>query len=173
MKIECLIRRKNGSVVDMGDAMEYHFQPNDLGAHVADVDDETHVATLLAHPEGYRLYNGESPAAAPKSAPAPAKVIDSEPPRTDTGEIDYDALLGDDDRARAVFETVMGRPANPRAGTETVVKHIRKALTPVTPPVETDPVIPDDNTSPLTAAEGDIGGADEDEDGETEQTDAD
>ena len=55
MDIESKLKREGGSRIQLG-ATEYHFAPGDDGAHVAAVDDDEHVATLLAIPEGFRIY---------------------------------------------------------------------------------------------------------------------
>lgn len=48
MKIECKIRRNDGSTVVLGDKT-YRFLPDESGRHVADVDDEAHIDILLAN----------------------------------------------------------------------------------------------------------------------------
>lgn len=55
MKIECKLKRDGGSKIDL-DNTEYHFAPGADGAHVAEVEDDEHVARFLAIPEGYRIY---------------------------------------------------------------------------------------------------------------------
>lgn len=58
MKIECILKRHGGTRVELG-SMEYHFEPLDDGAHVAEVDDEAHVDRFLSIGEAYKLYRGE------------------------------------------------------------------------------------------------------------------
>lgn len=58
MKIECKLKRNGGSKVDI-DGIEYHFEPLNDGAHVADVEDKDHIDRFLAISEGYRVYHGE------------------------------------------------------------------------------------------------------------------
>lgn len=53
--IQCLLVRKGGSHVELGDDV-YHFTPNDNGDHVCAVEHDAHISTLLAIPEAYRLY---------------------------------------------------------------------------------------------------------------------
>jgi hypothetical protein len=91
MDIECKIKREGGTHVDMGSA-QYHFTPNDDGAHVAEVLDEAHQDRFLSIPEAYRLYRG-TPAAAPVSAPAVVKAAEPAP----------EVLLGSDNHP-ASFE---------------------------------------------------------------------
>lgn len=62
MKIESLIRRKEGTIVQFDDAT-YHFKPleND-DRHQANVPVEAHIRRLLSIPEGYQPLEGEVPA---------------------------------------------------------------------------------------------------------------
>lgn len=53
--IECLIKRHNGSIIELGDS-KYHFKSNGAGDHVCDVDNEGHAAILLAIDTAYRPY---------------------------------------------------------------------------------------------------------------------
>lgn len=61
MKIECLIRRKKGTLVEFkADGAAYHFTPDEEGRHVADVDNEKHAERLLSiKPEAYIKYGTE------------------------------------------------------------------------------------------------------------------
>lgn len=66
MKIECILKREGGSVVDLG-GIEYHFEPLADGAHVADVEDKAHIDRFLSISEGYKLYHGkDTPKGEPK-----------------------------------------------------------------------------------------------------------
>jgi hypothetical protein len=68
--IECLIRRPHGTVVTLGeDENEYHFQPNEHGAHVCAVEDSDHAQRLLSIREAYALYE---PGAKPGKIKKPA-----------------------------------------------------------------------------------------------------
>lgn len=58
MKIQCILERKGGSRIDLG-TMEYHFEPLDDGAHVAEVEIEAHIDRLLSIPESFRVYHGK------------------------------------------------------------------------------------------------------------------
>lgn len=65
MKIESIIKRPGGTVIDM-DAPKraYKFVPEDgvhESPHVADVDVESHARALLRIREGFRLVEGEAP----------------------------------------------------------------------------------------------------------------
>lgn len=59
MIIECLLKRLGGSHVELGDKV-YHFAPNDKEHHVCAVEQEDHISTLLAIPEGYRQYGAKA-----------------------------------------------------------------------------------------------------------------
>lgn len=67
--IECKLLREGGSFVLLG-TTEYHFAPQEDGAHVAFVKDEEHVDILLSIREAYRLYRGAAKAQAQVEAPA-------------------------------------------------------------------------------------------------------
>lgn len=71
MKIECLIHRPGGTIIDMIDGTVYHFAPQEDGRHVADVENPEHIQVFLAVPEGYRiLRDGPEPVATVKAPPA-------------------------------------------------------------------------------------------------------
>lgn len=55
MKIECLIRRKKGTLVEFkADGAAYHFMPDEEGRHVAEVDNKKHIQLFLSvEPETY------------------------------------------------------------------------------------------------------------------------
>lgn len=55
MLIESIIRRPKGTHVDLGDGVTYSFLPDEAGRHVAEVDDDEHIAAFLRISEGYRL----------------------------------------------------------------------------------------------------------------------
>lgn len=60
MLIESIIRRPKGTKIDLG-RYSYHFLPDEQGRHVAEVDNETDVANLLAIKEGFRPADGSMP----------------------------------------------------------------------------------------------------------------
>lgn len=87
MKIQCILERKGGTITDIG-GVEYHFEPLEDGAHVADVENEAHIDRFLSISESFRVYRGKgSPtgkptliadpasSAEPASAEAPAKRL--------------------------------------------------------------------------------------------------
>lgn len=119
MLIESKIRRAAGTRVDFGTAV-YHFLPDDLGRHVANVEDEGHLSRLLAISEGYRVAGPTSAAAAPIAAVAtlpdiaPPEVVAAPPSAIpvvatvvdDESGADEDADGGDGDAnaASAAFQ---------------------------------------------------------------------
>lgn len=54
MEIECILHRKDGTVVELG-GVEYHFKPRPDGRHIAVVEDEDHIGRFLSISEGYRI----------------------------------------------------------------------------------------------------------------------
>lgn len=54
MKIECILHRKGGTVVELP-GKSYHFTPQEDGKHVAEVTIEAHIERFLSIPEAYRL----------------------------------------------------------------------------------------------------------------------
>lgn len=74
MMIESLIRRANGTLVTLG-GVKYHFVPDGDGRHVAEVENEEHMAKFLAVPTGYRLVLGS----APKKPVVDPNIVDPAP----------------------------------------------------------------------------------------------
>lgn len=67
MKIQCILERKGGTIAELG-GIEYHFEPLEDGAHVAEITNEAHIDRFLSIPEAYKIYHGELE---PKGKPAP------------------------------------------------------------------------------------------------------
>jgi hypothetical protein len=61
MKIQSLIKRKNGSKILLG-STTYEFKPDAEGNHVCEVTDKAHIQRLLAITEGY-VEHGKQPKA--------------------------------------------------------------------------------------------------------------
>lgn len=82
MIIESIIRRAEGTKVQLGDDI-YHFFTHMKGSasHVCEVTDEDHIQTFLAIKEGYRIFKQPKPAAEPKKAEAQpaAAPVDEKP----------------------------------------------------------------------------------------------
>ncbi len=53
MKIESIIKRPGGTKVTMGKTL-YHFKPDEKDQHVAEVEDQGHIAVFLGITDGYR-----------------------------------------------------------------------------------------------------------------------
>jgi hypothetical protein len=54
MKIECVLKRKGGTHVEMP-GKKYHFAAQDDGRHIAEVENTDHIERFLAIPEAYRI----------------------------------------------------------------------------------------------------------------------
>ena len=151
--IECMLIRKGGTQVDMGDKTIYHFKDDGTGAHVATISNPEHIGILLGIREAYRVYGaaaaeaavGIAPAAtamiqpapiaaiaapaivAPVIAPAPAIVPapapSIDPPTTLNAQLGLDANM-DIDQLRAVFLQEVGREPSARAKPETMIAQI-------------------------------------------------
>ncbi len=82
MKIECILKRQGGTVVDLG-GKTYHFKPQDDGAHVAEVADDEHAEKLLAVSEAYQPYGDgfqlDADANLPATSPKPRKKATAAP----------------------------------------------------------------------------------------------
>lgn len=79
MKIESIIRRPNGTIVNMdAPARTYHFKPEgDSPEHIAQVDIEDHARSFLRITEGYRLVDGEMLPDTIRSAIEDVKLVGS------------------------------------------------------------------------------------------------
>ena len=131
--IESIIKRKAGTKIDFPTA-SYHFKPNDEGAHVAEVEDEAHIARLLSIPEGYRLYQGiaakpastetsepVTPAAAPEvTGAAPPAAVTPPEALAATLEAAQAALEG----ARALYIQAFGKKPHHTWGVEKIKAEI-------------------------------------------------
>ena len=143
MKIECLRRRPNGTVVTIG-TETYHFKPEEEGKdgpHVADVTIKAHLARFLDIKEGYRRLPGEKPVKVDDTKPV--VVADSSPDNTDPdsdqdqdqdvedeeGEKQPDELTEDMDDGIlcAIFEKEVGRKPSPKAKSDTMIAQIKAA----------------------------------------------
>lgn len=70
MLIQCLIPRRTGTPVTLGDGTKIVFKPNEQDDHVADVKDKAHIKQLLGHKGVYRPYNAEESALEKEEAEA-------------------------------------------------------------------------------------------------------
>ena len=167
--IECVIKRKGGTTIDMGDGMEYDFQPNSSGAHVCEIDDPAHIKTLLTI-DCYQIYGSGTTPAAPKS---PARVISAAAgfPTLEDGTPDLKALEGDPEAARRAFESILGKPAHPKAKHETVMRRLTEATAERAEPPRIEPVIPDDGIAPEDVLHTDHVQTDDDDMGDDDEGD--
>lgn len=88
MQIECILIRKGGTTVTLGEN-EYHFAPDaeSGGAHVATITDRDHIQRLLCIPEAYRIF-GEAIVSPeiPKGPPDVPEMPEPETPEPDGDE---------------------------------------------------------------------------------------
>ena len=138
--IECLLKRKGGSLVTMADGTEYHFAPNLKDRHVAVVANDDHAHRLLSISEGYRLVGAvpQEPSAPqvvePEANVEPAPIVSPAPDLADgnipapTAPASISGLVLTDDTPietiREVFEAEVGRKPSPRAKAETLIAQI-------------------------------------------------
>lgn len=126
MLIESKIRRLAGTRVDFGTAT-YHFRPDALGRHVANVDDEDHLSRLLSITEGFRVaapVAAEAPVqpapAALEPAPAPsAPVTASEPVNATVSTIPVIDVIEDEGEEQESTETDEGEDGSEETGAPT------------------------------------------------------
>lgn len=153
MKIECLRRRPNGTVVTIG-TETYHFKPEEEGKdgpHVAPVTIKAHLARFLDIKEGYRRLPGEKPVKddTPAQGNTPSGNDGSTNTNTDpdAGNAGNQKTAGsgegngddgtdgnkqpveltegmDDGILRAIFEKEVGRKPSPKAKPDTMIAQI-------------------------------------------------
>lgn len=75
MKIECKLKRAGGTVAEL-EGVEYHFAPQDDGAHVVEIENVEHIERFLAIPSAYGIYMADSPKTLPKPV---AAAVDQQP----------------------------------------------------------------------------------------------
>lgn len=104
MDIQCLLIRKGGTFAEFG-GKEYHFAPNDLGDHVAHVDDDAAISRFLSiDPPAYRIYRRTADAqAAPAVDETPVAPVqaatDADPAGANTDQSPDPASSGQDDES--------------------------------------------------------------------------
>ncbi|QRE00595.1 hypothetical protein [Pseudomonas phage Itty13] len=86
MKIESIIRRKNGTRVELDDQV-YHFKPTpEDERHLAEVSIRAHIQRFLSIPEGFQPAEIDETQASPAPAPVqqpPAPPVQASPLNTD------------------------------------------------------------------------------------------
>lgn len=134
MKIECKIRRQGGSVITL-DGKRYHFAPDDLGRHVAEVTHQAHIDRFLEIP-GYREVadDGEAPATAtteaetltpeePELEPEPVEEPEEPGEPEEPEEDDEERAL---ETARQAYREAFGKKPNARMHADTMWERIAK-----------------------------------------------
>ncbi len=124
MKIECKIRRQGGSLITL-DGERYHFAPDDLGRHVAEVTQQAHIDRFLEIP-GYREVadDGEAPATATTEAETLAPEEPEEPGEPEEpDEDDEERAL---ETARQAYREAFGKKPNARMHADTMWERIAK-----------------------------------------------
>lgn len=142
--IESIIKRPGGSTVTLGD-IDYRFEPDHQGRHVAVVENPVHIDRLLSIREGFRLLEAAPKANAP--APVAAGAMQAAPvqqatPAPVTTEPEGDEGRGDDSdkkpegaadgaledmslsQIREVFKVELGRNPSPKSIKETLIAQI-------------------------------------------------
>lgn len=100
MDVECILRRTGGTEVEM-EGTKYHFLPNTeyKGAHVAAVENKTHLSRFLGIPEAYRLADDKAEPPAPPAEPVTRNEgfdpLDL-PDAPDAPEASDEPVMGDD-----------------------------------------------------------------------------
>ncbi|MND20862.1 hypothetical protein D3C76_48000 [compost metagenome] len=140
MKIESIIRRKNGTRVELDDSV-YHFKPSDTDErHLCDVTIKAHVQRFLSITEGYQpaelseeqkvaplpVHVEEvQPVVTPAAVPAPESVAEqgsttaTDLADDDEKESDAPAEL-DRDSLAAEYEQKMGRKPHHKLSAERI-----------------------------------------------------
>lgn len=139
--IESIIKRPGGSTVTLGD-IDYRFEPDHQGRHVAVVENPVHIDRLLSIREGFRLLEAAPKGNAP--APVPAGAMQAAPvaPAIQPSEPEGDEGRGDDAdkepegaadgaledmslaQVREVFKVELGRNPSPKSIKETLIAQI-------------------------------------------------
>jgi hypothetical protein len=99
MRIECILKRHGGTHIQLH-GMEYHFEPLEDDAHVAEVSDESHIDMLLAIPEGYKVYHGKL---SPKGKARQIGELTQPAPKA-TAKANQSAFLNGSDQHQSQYE---------------------------------------------------------------------
>lgn len=131
MLIVSKIKRSPGTFITMQDGTRYAFMPNEIGDHVAEVENPAHIERLLSITEGYGIYSGEiipgnvmNAALADSSSDDEAEDDDSDDddtsPEPEDMPLEHMTLTD----LQATFERELGRKPHHRAGTEKLIEDI-------------------------------------------------
>jgi hypothetical protein len=121
MIIECILRRSGGTKIDIF-GQDYDFQPNEQGAHVAEVADEQAIERLLSITEAYREYGVQASVKTEQGDDEPTDylITNVDGSDLDLGKFEKEDLIkfaeanniridkrkNRDDLAKAIFEAV-------------------------------------------------------------------
>jgi hypothetical protein len=97
MKIECKLKRAGGTVAEL-EGVEYHFAPQDDGAHVVEIENVEHIERFLSIPSAYCIYGVSR---APAGAGRRSGRRGSGKTRFD-GDINGDGVVDDKDERAAL-----------------------------------------------------------------------
>lgn len=97
MKIECKLKRAGGTVAEL-EGVEYHFAPQDDGAHVVEIENVEHIERFLSIPSAYGIYGVSRQAA----APAPAEEVAEDTEDEIDGDLNGDGVVDDKDERAAL-----------------------------------------------------------------------
>ena len=135
MIIESLIRRKGGSIVELGQEV-YHFLPNEHEHHVCTVVNETHVKALLAITEGFAPFGARQVSNADRSQkPAAEPVATVADEGDEQAAADVMSLVASDEETAslheltkeqltALYEQKFGKKPHWRSGADKLIKDL-------------------------------------------------
>lgn len=115
MKIECKLKRQGGSLVTLG-GKEYHFTPDQLDRHVAEVTDEAHIERFLEIPQ-YREIKDDAPAKVEPTTSGDTLTPQDED--GDEGELDIE-------QARQAYFDAFGKKPHHAMHADTMYERIEK-----------------------------------------------
>lgn len=120
MLIRCKIKRPGGSRVTLG-SERYHFAPDDLGRHVAEVTNEAHIERLLSIPAYEAVEDDVAADVAPTqdSGTLAPQGEDETPTREALSDEEMELEL-----ARSAYLEKFGKAAHPRAHASTLWQRI-------------------------------------------------
>lgn len=159
MKIRCKIMRSGGSRIPMPgptpEGIEYHFCPNNMGDHVAEVEDLAHIQRFLSIPEGYEPY-GEDAVAETEQIVAEVNDLSDFEKRIIVQGGDLDKMTVEE--LREEYHRVFGHAAPPLVRYDTLLRKLTAARLPefnITPklptPTEGDGEVADGLPTPPAA----------------------
>lgn len=135
--IRCTLIRAGGTRENI-DGINYHFQPDELGNHIATVTEPAHIKRFLSITEAYEFFgqaSAETAIGATLAAPvvevAAAPVVELKEPAplqtTPNAQAGMPENMAEDE-LRDMFINVIGREPGPRSKPETMLAQIRAKL---------------------------------------------